>query len=111
MAHEYLVVDVPHDGTVEVSKVTPRSVEAWAACGEHGGCDVFSPDCPYCRDNRRNFIDYAAEQVAQARAEEREACAKIVDEWACSTSCATPGPCEHIRVAVTLAAALRARRD
>ena len=55
----------------------PRSVEAWAACGEHGGCDVFSPDCPYCRDNRRNFIDYAAEQVAQARGEEREACAKV----------------------------------
>src|SRR3990167_2199763 len=56
----------------------PHSVEAWAACGEHGGCDVFSPDCPYCGDNRRNFIDYAAEQVAQARAEEREACAKRI---------------------------------
>src|SRR3989304_1147284 len=65
----------------------PRSVEAWAACGEHGGCDVFSPDCPYCRDNRRNFIDYAAEQVAQARAEEREACAKVAnDEQAHSES-------------------------
>ena len=59
----------------------PRSVEAWAACGEHGGCDVFSPDCPYCRDNRRNFIDYAAEQVAQARAEERETLVERCRYW------------------------------
>src|SRR3990167_5772502 len=65
----------------------PRSVEAWADCGEHGGCDVFSPDCPYCRDNRRNFIDYAAERVAQVRVEEREALSKVIHDLmaACET--------------------------
>ena len=38
-----------------------------------------------------------------------ERAAQIVDQWACSTTCDSTGaPCEHIRVAVTMAAAIRA---
>ena len=91
----------------------PRSVEAWAACGEHGGCDVFSPDCPYCRDNRRNFIDYAAEQVAQARAEEREWWMKMFyDDFPCIAAGAPRGSCRHDswRHCLEDAAAIRERK-
>ena len=88
----------------------PRSVEEWAVwCLSQyniGGHSYASNGL--CCDCARS---YAAQEGAQARGEEREACAKIVDQWACSTSCTVPGPCEHIRVAVTIAAAIRARRD
>ena len=48
---------------------------------------------------------YARQQVEAAL----ERAAQVVDRWACSTTCDSTGaPCEHIRVAVTIAAAIRA---
>mgnify|MGYP001610315243 CR=1 FL=1 len=47
---------------------------------------------------------YARQQVEACR----ERAAQVVDQWACSVTCdPTGGPCEHIRVAVTIAAAIR----
>jgi hypothetical protein len=82
-----------------------RTLKQWAEACPHWG----EPDRDYlCVPCARA---YAAEQVAQARAEEREACAKIADKWVHSTSCVPSGPCEHIRLATALALAIRARRD
>ena len=58
--------------------------------------------CLYCADA------YARQQVEATR----ERVAQVVDQWACSTTCDSTGaPCEHIRVAVTIAAATRALKD
>ena len=49
----------------------PRSVEEWAAhlCEYH---KVYDSECGYCGEARDSLLAYAAEQVAQARTEERK---------------------------------------
>ena len=68
---------------------------------------------------RLALVAYAAEQVAQARGEEREACAKLMDRCTCGHKCPDPadpeywlqgGDCFHQDwCAIHVAAAIRAR--
>ena len=64
-----------------MSMTPPRSVEEWAVslCEFHSRYPMDSVECGYCQSFRKALTTYAAEQVAQARGEEREACARLCE--------------------------------
>ena len=92
------------------SMTPPRSVEEWA---EFLVDEVFGLQPLGMRgsEQEREVImalrAYAAEQVAQARAEEREACSQIAFRYECG--CPEGMLCGHRVAAGRIATALRAR--
>ena len=73
--------------------------------------DWACPLCHCCGEKRHDGDDPCVSCQSAVEAE-RERVAQIVDQWACSKTCDPTGaPCEHIRVATTIAAAIRALRE
>ena len=94
-----------------------NSGDALVECGPHkyarqqvkeARLDWSCPLCHCCGEKRHDGDDPCISCKTAVEAALEQA-AQIVDQWACSTTCDSTGaPCEHIRVAVTIAATIRA---
>jgi hypothetical protein len=89
----------------------PRSVEEWCGADNHREKAVPYEDYCFCE----KLVAYAAGQVAQARAEEREACANSSTAWVNDFFDTKPGsdPGSDVIKGILLEriAAIRAQRD